>query len=72
MTAVSHDKERYGVCVILMQINTSLRKLPRISLNYLKFINQTVWATLSHLTKMIIMDKRQVKINCSCDEFTDR
>ena len=60
------------MCVILMQINTSLRKLPRISLNYLKFINQRVWATLSHLTKMIIMDQRQVQINCSCDEFTDR
>ena len=62
MAAVSHDsdyenKERYSVCDIDANKYSSLRKLLRIMVYCLKFIKQSVWDSLSHLTKKTFEDK---------------
>ena len=62
MSAVNHDsncetKERYSVCDIDVNKYSSLRKLLRITVYCLKFIKQSAWDNLSHLTKKTIGDK---------------
>ena len=62
MAAVNHvsyseNKGNYSACDINANKHSSLRRLLRITVYCLKFIKQSVWDNLSHLTKKTIGDK---------------